>query len=70
VERRFSPRRREEREGRAYEIVRWYASALSQLVPITTFLVVGSLSLLLAVSSYPVDQQGWFMTLMVLFDNR
>ncbi len=50
----------------ALQIVRWFARALSQLLPIITFLVVGSLSLFLAVSSYPFDQQGWLMTVMVL----
>ncbi len=49
----------------ALQIVRWFAPALSQFLPIMTFLVLGSLSLLLAVSSYPFDQQGWLMTVMV-----
>jgi hypothetical protein len=47
----------------ALQIVRWFAPALSQLLPIMTFLVLGSISLLLAVSSYPFDQQGWLMTM-------
>jgi hypothetical protein len=49
----------------ALQIVRWFAPALSQLLPITTFLVVGSVSLLLASSSYPFDQQGWLITVMM-----
>ena len=39
----------------ALQIVRWFAPALSQLLPIMKFLVLGSLCLLLAVSSYPFD---------------
>jgi hypothetical protein len=48
----------------ALQIVRWFAPALAQLVPIMQFLVLGSLSLLLAVTSYPFDHQGWLTTMM------
>ena len=50
----------------ALQIVRWFAPALSQLVPIMQFLVIGSIALLLAVTSYPFDHQGFLMTMMVL----
>jgi hypothetical protein len=49
----------------ALQLVRWFGPPLSQLLPIMTFLVVGSLSLLIAAVSYPFDQQGWVMTIMV-----
>jgi hypothetical protein len=49
----------------ALQIVRWFAPALSQLLPMMQFLVIGSISLLLAVTSYPFGHQGWLMTLMV-----
>ncbi len=50
----------------ALQIVRWFAPALSQFVPIMQFLVIGSISLLLAVTSYPFDHQGFLMTMLVL----
>ncbi len=50
----------------ALQIVRWFAPALSQFVPIMQFLVIGSISLLLAVTSYPFDHQGFLMTTLVL----
>ena len=49
----------------ALQIVRWFAPALSQLLPIMQFLVISSISLLLAVTSYPFGHQGWLMTLIV-----
>ena len=49
----------------ALQIVRWFAQALSQFLPIVQYLVLASISLLLAVSSYPFDHQGWLMTVMV-----
>ena len=49
----------------ALQIIRWFAPALSQLLPIMAFLVLGSVSLLLAVSSYPFDQEGWLMSLLM-----
>jgi hypothetical protein len=50
----------------ALQIVRWFAPALSQFVPLMQFLVIGSISLLLAVTSYPFDHQGFLMTMLVL----
>jgi hypothetical protein len=50
----------------ALQIVRWFAPALSQLLPIMHFVILGSLSLLLAAASYPFDHQGWVMMTMVL----
>jgi hypothetical protein len=49
----------------ALQIVRWFAPALSNLVPMMQFLVLGSLSLLLAVTSYPFDHQSWLTTMMI-----
>jgi hypothetical protein len=49
----------------ALQIVRWFAPALAQLLPIMKFLVLGSLCVLLAVSSYPFDHSGWLMTVIV-----
>ena len=49
----------------ALQIVRWFAPAISQFMPLMQFLVVGSISLLLTVTSYPFDHQGWLMTMMV-----
>ena len=49
----------------ALQIIRWFAPAISQFMPLMQFLVLGSISLLLAVTSYPFDHQGWLMTLMV-----
>ena len=49
----------------ALQIVRWFAPALSQLLPIMKFLVIGPLLLLLALTSYPFDHQGWMMAVMV-----
>ena len=49
----------------ALQIVRWFAPALSQFIPIMQFLVIGSISLLLAVTSYPFDHQGFLMTVLV-----
>jgi hypothetical protein len=49
----------------ALQVVRWFAPALSQFLPTMTFLVLGSICLLLAVSSYPFDQQGWLITVPV-----
>jgi len=48
----------------ALQLVRWFAPALSQILPIMNFLVLGSLSLLLAVTSYPFDHQGWLLTVV------
>jgi hypothetical protein len=49
----------------ALQIVRWFGPASSQLLPIMRFLVLGSLLLLLAITSYPFDHAGWLMTVMV-----
>ena len=49
----------------ALQMVRWFAPALSQLLPIMKFVVIGSLFLLLTLTSYPFDHQGWMMTVMV-----
>lgn len=49
----------------ALQIVRWFAPASSQLLPIMRFLVLGSLLLLLAVTSYPFDHSGWLLIVMV-----
>jgi hypothetical protein len=48
----------------ALQILRWFAPALSYLVPMMQFIVVGSLSLLLAAMSYPFDHQGWLTIMM------
>ena len=48
----------------ALQLVRWFAPALSQIVPVMNFLVLGSLSLLLSVTSYPFDHQGWLLTVV------
>ncbi len=48
----------------ALQLVRWFAPALSQFVPVMNFLVLGSLSLLLSVTSYPFDHQGWLLTVV------
>ena len=34
-------------------------------MPLMKFLVLGSIALLLAVTSYPFDHQGWLVTIMV-----
>ena len=49
----------------ALQIVRWFAPALSNLVPMMQFLVLASVALLLAVTSYPFDHKGWLTTMMV-----
>jgi hypothetical protein len=49
----------------ALQIVRWFAPALSQLLPIMQYLVIGSLLLLLALTSYPFDHQGWMMIVII-----
>jgi hypothetical protein len=49
----------------ALQIVRWFAPVLSQLLPVMKFVVIGSLFLLLTLTSYPFDHQGWMMTVMV-----
>jgi hypothetical protein len=49
----------------ALQIVRSFAPASSQLLPIMRSLVMGSLLLLLAITSYPFDHSGWLMTVMV-----
>jgi hypothetical protein len=49
----------------ALQLVRWFAPALSQLLPMMKYLVMGSLLLLLALTSYSFDNQGWMMTVMV-----
>ncbi len=49
----------------AIQIVRWFAPALEQTLPIMKFLVAGTLTLLLATSSYPFDDQGWLIWVMV-----
>ncbi len=50
----------------ALQIVRWFAPASSQLLPSMKFLVLGTLLLLLAITSYPFDHGGWLMTIMVM----
>src|SRR5262249_33937644 len=49
----------------ALQIVRWFAPALSHLLPMMQYVVLASISLLLAVTSYPFDHQGWLTTMMV-----
>ena len=48
----------------ALQIVRWFAPALSHLLPMMQFIVIGSLCLLLAAMSYPFDHQGWLTVMM------
>ncbi len=49
----------------ALQIVRWFAPALSHLLPMMQYIVLASISLLLVVTSYPFDHQGWLTTVMV-----
>jgi hypothetical protein len=48
----------------ALHFVRWFAPAICQLWVIIRFLVLASLSLLLAITSYPFARQGWLLTWM------
>jgi hypothetical protein len=49
----------------ALQIVRWFAPTLSHLLPMMQYVVLASISLLLVVTSYPFDHQGWLTTMMV-----
>jgi hypothetical protein len=46
----------------ALQIVRWFAPPLAQALSIMRFLVLATLSLILATMSYPFDHQGLLMT--------